>query len=365
MRIVHIDTGRELRGGQRQLLRLALGLRARGHEQLVVCPEGTALEERARAVGLRVFALPAQDLGHANGIFQLRQQLLSAPVDILHAHDGRGQTVSWLASWGLPVRRVASRRVTFLPGTRARHRFIYARTCHAVIAVSEHIRGLLLETGVPPGRVEVIPDGIEIPAAALTAAQRHEARHAWGLEDPHFVVGQLGAFTPEKGQEVALKAIASLVERLPEIRLILAGETTADFLSNFPMSMGALRERVQFLGRLEDLSQFLAAIDLLIMPSRAEGLGSAALIGMAQGVPVVASRVGGLPEIVSDGENGWLVEPSSSQALAIAIAAAAADRERLKLYGQAARERARQFSDVIMLQRTEALYSRLLGSKLR
>ena len=365
MRIVHIDTGRELRGGQRQLLRLALGLPDRGHEQLVVCPEGTALEERTRAVGLRVFALPAQDLGHANGIFQLRQQLLSAPVDILHAHDGRGQTLSWLVSWGLRVRRVASRRVTFLPGTRARHRFIYGRTCHAVIAVSEHIRGLLLETGVLPGRVEVIPDGIEIPAATPTAAQRHDARRAWGLEDSYFVVGQIGAFTPEKGQDIALQAIASLVEQLPEIRLILAGEATEDFLSKSPRSTEALRERVQFLGRLEDLSRFLAAIDLLIMPSRAEGLGSAALIGMAQGVPVAASRVGGLPEIVSDGENGWLVEPGSAQALAMAIGAAAADRERLKRYGQAARERARLFSDVIMLERTEALYRRLLGLELR
>jgi glycosyltransferase involved in cell wall biosynthesis len=361
MRIVHIDTGRELRGGQRQLLRLALGLRGRAHEQLVVCPEGAALEERARGEGLRVFALPAHDLGHANGILQLRQQLLAAPVNILHAHDGRGQTISWLASWGLDMRRVASRRVTFLPAARVRHRFIYGRTCHAVIAVSEHIRGLLLETGVPPGRVEVISDGVDIPAATPTAAQRHEARRGWGLEDSHFVVGQVGAFTPEKGQDIALEAIASLVEQLPQIRLLLAGETTADFLSKFPMSTEALRERVQFLGSLEDLSPLFAAIDLLIMPSRAEGLGSAGLLGMAQGVPVAASRVGGLPEIVSDGENGWLVEPNSSQALAIAIAEAAADRERLKRYGQAARERARQFSDAIMLERTEALYRRLLG----
>lgn len=361
MRIVHIDTGRELRGGQRQLLRLALGLRARGHEQLVVCPEGTALEDRARREGLLVFALPAHDLGHAHGIFQLRQQLFAAPADILHAHDGRGQTISWLASWGLRVRRVASRRVTFLPGTRSRHRFIYGRTCHAVIAVSGHIRGLLLETGVPAGHVEVIPDGIEIPAAPPTGTERHEARRAWGLDDSHFVVGQVGAFTPEKGQDVALEAIASLVERLPAIRLILVGEAPPDLLTRLRIPAEALRGRVRFLGSLEDLSPFFAAIDLLIMPSRAEGLGSAALLGMAQGIPVAATRVGGLPEIVSDGENGWLVEPNSSQALAAAIAEAAADRGRLQRYGQAARERARQFSDAIMLERTEALYRRLLG----
>jgi len=146
MRIVHIDTGKELRGGQRQLLRLARGLAARDHAQTIVCPEESGLEARARGEGHRVFALAAHDPGHIHGIFQMRQMLLAMPADILHAHDGRAQTLSWLASWGLKTRRVASRRVAFLIRKRAQQRFIYSRTCHAVIAVSRFVRGLLIES---------------------------------------------------------------------------------------------------------------------------------------------------------------------------------------------------------------------------
>jgi glycosyltransferase involved in cell wall biosynthesis len=119
--------------------------------------------------------------------------------------------------------------------------------------------------------------------------------------------------------------------------------------------------RVRLLGYLENISEFLAGLDLFIMPSRAEGLGSAVLLAMTAGLAVVASRVGGLPEVVEEGETGWLVPPNSASALAEAIVAAASDRKRLGELGLRARERARQFSSDIMIERTEALYRRLLS----
>lgn len=361
LKIIHIDTGRELRGGQRQLLRLARGLRERGHEQTVVCPEESALEHRARTEGFDVFALPPADLGHANGIFQLRQRLLAHRADILHAHDGRGQTINWLASWSLPVRRVASRRVTFLPGASIRHRLIYGRTCHAVIAVSQFIRGLLIGVGVPERKIEVIPDGIEIPANLPSQELRASARAGWGIADDDFVLGQVGAFTFEKGQDTAIEATRLLAEHLPNARLLLVGETRGKAPSHIHKDSQETGERLRFLGPLEDLAPFFAAIDVLVMPSRAEGLGSAALAAMAHGKPVVASRVGGLPEIVEDGVSGWCIPPGSAQALADSVAAAVSDRARLIRFGAAAREQARRFSTAIMVDRTERLYFSLTG----
>ena len=96
-----------------------------------------------------------------------------------------------------------------------------------------------------------------------------------------------------------------------------------------------------------------------VMPSRAEGLGSSALLAMAYGLPVVASRVGGLPEVVEEDRTGWLVPANSSSALAEALVTAASDRERLARFGACARERVRAFSDDTMVSRTEALYLRL------
>ncbi len=354
MRIVHLDTSLELRGGQLQLLLLALGLRARGHEQMIVCPESSQLESRARQENFRVFALPSLDAAGAYGILTLRQQLRVEPCDVLHAHDGRGHTISWLASFGLPVRRVASRRVTFLPRRLWLHRVKYTRTCDAVVAISKFVRQRLIDSGVPEARVEVIPDGVEIPATLPDAAARARVRARWNWGAQEFVVGFLGAASREKGQDLAMHAATLLRERAPQVRVVLASA---------PVSGSALLASTSTI-RVEryprNLADFFAGLDLFIMPSRAEGLGSAALNAMAYGLPVVATRVGGLPEIVEEGETGWLVPPESPQALADAIAAAAAD-PRLAELGSNARQRARQFSVDIMLDRTEALYRRLMA----
>ena len=359
LRIAHIDTGWSLRGGQRQMLMLAQGLRERGHEQAIVCLEGSGVEERAQREGFRVFSLPAYDPGHAFGVLLWRQQLQAWAPHILHAHDGRGHTLAWLASMGLPVRRVASRRVTFFPTDRWTYRLKYGRTCHAVVAVSENIRELSVQAGVPRQRIAVIPDGIEIPAELPSAAARLRLRTSWKCENDDFVVGLLGASTPEKGQDLALAALALLAEKLPKARVVLAGDDAATPGGRSIQGAGPERPRVIRLGSIEDLASFFPGPDLFVMPSKAEGLGSSALWAMAYGLPVVATRVGGLPEIVVENETGWLIPPGSAQSLAVAILLASSDREKLTTFGRHGRKRAKGFSADIMVNRTEALYRQL------
>lgn len=360
LRIVHLDTARDLRGGQRQLLLLARRLNPRGHSQLVVCPEGSELEARAGQEGFETFALPGHDPFHSHGTLQLRQRLKAQPLRlVLHAHDGRGQTLAALASAGLPVRRVASRRVTFLPAHRSIHRLKYGSTCHGVIAVSEYVRGLLVSSGIREEKIAVIPDGVEIPPELPGAEERAQARAEWGFSADEFVAGHLGAFTREKGQDVALAALPQLRARLPQARLVLAGEGPEKSSPRFLAELERAGGQVRVLGAAEDVRPFFAGLDVFLMPSRAEGLGSALLLAMARGVPVIASRVGGIPEIVQEGRNGWLVPPEEPAALAEAMGAAAADRARLRGFALDARRRAADFSDDIMAQRTEAFYRRL------
>jgi len=360
LRIAHIDTGWSLRGGQRQMLMLAQGLRARGHEQTIVCLEGSGVEERARREGFGVFALPAYDPGHPFGVLLWRQQLQTWAPHILHAHDGRGQTLAWLASLGLPVKRVASRRVTFFPSDRWTYRLKYGRTCHAVVAVSENIRELSVQAGVPRERIAVIPDGIDIPVELPGAAARLRLRTSWQCEDDDFVVGLLGASTPEKGQDVALAALPLLRAQLPQARLVLAGDEAATPGRRPTQGAGPDRTRVIRLGSTEDLASFFPGLDLFVMPSKAEGLGSSALWAMAYGLPVVATRVGGLPEIVVENETGWLIPPGSAQSLADAILLASRDREKLTRFGRQGHKRAEGFSADIMVSRTEDLYRQLV-----
>lgn len=363
LRIAHVDTGQSLRGGQRQMLMLAHGLRERGHEQMIVCLEGSSVEEEAGRRGFRVFPLPAHDPWHAFGVLLWRQQLQNWAPHILHAHDGRGQTLAWLASWGSPVRRVASRRVTFFPSDRWTYRLKYAHTCHAVVAVSENIRELSVQAGVPRGRIEVIPDGVEIPEDLPGNECRTNLRTAWQCNEDDFVVGLLGAPTPEKGQDLAFAALALLAKKLPNVRLIIAGGDAST-----PPGMSSPGDcpndlRIIRLGPIENLASFFPGLDLFLMPSKSEGLGSSALWAMAYGLPVIATRVGGLPEIVLEDKTGWLVPPGSPPALADAIILAARDRAKLHEFGRQGRERAKGFSAAIMVSRTEALYQHLIRSE--
>lgn len=356
MKIVHLDTGLELRGGQFQLLLLAHGLRARGHEQMIACPEWSVLEQRTRQEGFRVFALPRHDPAGAHGILALRQQLRLEPCDVLHAHDARGQTTSWLASLGMRVRRVASRRVSFLPRRLGLHGLKYTRTSDAVVAISRFVRQLLVDSGVPEARIELIPDGVEIPETLPDALTRARIRARWRCSAQEFVVGHVGAWTLEKGQDIAMQAAGLLRDKAPEVRLVLA----ADFFGSALLASSPTVHIERYSG---NPAEFFPGLDLYIMPSRAEGLGSSALAAMAYGVPVVATRVGGLPEVIGEGheeKGGWLIEPESPAALATAIAAASAGRARLARLAANARQRARCFSVDIMLDRTEALYARLV-----
>jgi len=192
---------------------------------------------------------------------------------------------------------------------------------------------------------------------------RERVRARWKVRDNEFVVGHQGAFTREKGQDIALEAINLLRAKLPQARLILAGDGPMRTAREISTKAAQAGDRARLIGYVDDLAEFYAGLDLFIMPSRAEGLGSSVLLAMAHGLAVVASKVGGLPEIVNEGKTGWLVPPASPSALAEAIVAAASDRERMGPMGSNGRERARQFSSDIMVERTECFYRRFTDQK--
>jgi glycosyltransferase involved in cell wall biosynthesis len=350
-----------LRGGQRQLLLLARGLRKRGHRQLIVCPDSSELYRHAASDGFDMLGLPRDDFRHIKGIRLLRRRLRSDAIMLLHSHDGVGQTVAWLGSLGTNVRRIATRRVTYLPKRRLDYRLKYQYTCHAVIAVSQFIGAILEDTGIPRAMISVIPDGIEIPDHIPDAESRRTARANWRLGANDFVMGHLGGISAEKGQDVAFKALEILADRLPHAKLVLGGNISAEDLATSSLAKVVAGGKVSLAGYQEDLFKFFSGLDVYIMPSRAEGLGSSALLAMAHGLPVIASRVGGLPEIVEEGITGWLVAPESPGALADAIAAADENPERLKELGTNARLRSKEFSADRMVERTEEIYRRLAG----
>jgi glycosyltransferase involved in cell wall biosynthesis len=221
----------------------------------------------------------------------------------------------------------------------------YTWTCHGIIAVSDAVRRALMESGIPAKKIETIHTGIEVGESAPRT----------GHSGDEFVVGHMAAFTAEKGQDVAVAAATLLQSSLPHARFVLAGD--GPLLENVRANAP---QHVTLPGFVSDRAAFFASLDVFIMPSRSEAWGMAALEAMADGVPVIASDIGGLGELVEDGNGGWLVVPGDPAALARAITYAAMNPDRLREQSEKARERARLFSVDRMVEQTEAFYRRLM-----
>ncbi len=330
--IAHVDTELAFRGGQEALLQLAMGLRERGHKQVILTPSGSALSGKARNAGLTIAPLR-----------RMRAAVEDFGVEVVHAHSGKAVNLAWSKTLGMRVKRVATRHVAFEPKNKLVHRLKYSLMCDRLVAVSNASREALLSAGVSASRIVLIHTGVRIPPLP-TPEEREAARTRWGVEPKHFVVGHMGAFTPEKGQAVAAAAVRLL--DMPDLRVILAGE--GPLRSSVPKA-----PNIQTPGHVEDRLTLLRALDLFLMPSHAEAWGLAALEAMASGVPVIASNVGGLKEIIESGVSGWLVPASNPDALAAAIRHA---REHLEEFKGPARERAKQFSLDETVRKTEELY---------
>jgi len=373
MRILHIDTGSVMRGGQELLMMTARGLRARGllskgHAQAIACPPGSPLAAMAAAEGFSVLPIERPYFKAARTI---RRFLRTQPHDLVSSHDARAQTVSYLATLGLPIVRVANRLVVFEPRNRFTHRLKYKYTCDVVVALSQAVKDTLVRNGIPADHIEVITGGIDFPERLADHGARERMRAHWGLSADDFVIGHVAAFTAEKGQLDALDALLALLPKHPNIRMLLVGDGPLREDPRTQERVRALNSRsengnvVQLPGYLKPTAEFYAGLDLFLVNSTAEALGLSALHAMAHEVPVIATNVGGLPEVV--GDTGWLIPPSEPRALAAAIEEAieeatsepAAMRER----GKRAREHARRFSADAATERTETLYHEIIRAR--
>jgi hypothetical protein len=292
MRILHVDSGREMRGGQWQVFYLMRGVREQGHEQKLLARG--PLVERARAEGFDAEPLSLRALG--------------ADVDMIHCHDAKSHTLAAFARRPL----VVSRRVAFPVRPGVLSRWKYGRARH-YIAISRSVAGELERAGVKSGAISVVYDGVPLPPEVGRA------------DGP--VVAPATA-DPMKGSDLVRQAA-----RLAGVEVVFS----------------------------EDLPRDLAGASAFVYITRSEGLGSAALLAMAHGVPVIASRVGGLPEAIVEGETGLLVENDPAN-IASALRAVAEDVSLRRRLGGAGRERVeRYFSLASMVEGTVRVYEKVRG----
>lgn len=370
--VLHLRSSGGLYGPERHLLELVPALRECGvaSEVALLGRSGAALarhpffaEAAARGVGGHRVADPGRWPGAAAEA--VSRLLPGRSFDLLHAHDFKANAVAL---------RVASRHRCRTVATFHLHTHGTARLrCYelvdrwqlaqfdAVIAVARALAddpGLSL---VAPSRIAVVPNGID-PARLEEAAarEREEAESLVGGERAGPLVVAVGRLARQKGFDLLLRAVAHLGEDVPGLRLAVAGDgPDGPQLARLACELG-LERRVRWLGSRTGIAGLLVAADLVAVPSRSEGLPYVLLEALALGRPVVAAAVGGVPELVRDGVEGWVVAPGDEPALAAGLAAAlAAPAERLRR-AAAGRDRVRSsFHARGMAERTAAVYRRL------
>jgi glycosyltransferase involved in cell wall biosynthesis len=172
----------------------------------------------------------------------------------------------------------------------------------------------VLNSGLPAEKVEVVYEGVEVPPQ-VTEEARQRARQRWGVSETEKLLGCVGYLLPEKGQEFALRALHAVRRRLPEARLLFAGDGPCRSRLQSLAREQSLQDAVIFAGFVEDVAQVYAALDAFVFPSLAEPLGTSLLAAMAWGLPVLAVASGGVPEYVEDGVTGLLVAHSDPRLL--------------------------------------------------
>lgn len=337
---------------------------------------GAELTNEAQTRGISVISVPTmvrpirpfKDLA---AVFQLTRLFLTDRPDVVHTHSSKAGVLGRIAARLARVPQVVHtvHGWSFHEGMSAPGRFAYvsierlaARLSSAIVVVSEHDREIGVGARIGrPEQYELIRPGIDLTAYGGGSCARSSARVALGLSDDACVIGTVGRLAEPKDPLTLIDAAAAVVKAVPQLHVVLIGDGPLhDHVERTATERG-IRERVHLVGERRDIASILPAFDVFVFSSRREALGRSFVEALATGVPVVATNVGGVGEVLTDGESGLLVEAGNPGALAEAITRVVTDdvlAERLRNHGCAA---VREFGADRMVERLMALYDRLLA----
>jgi len=359
-------------GGAEKVVARTVALLDRKRYHPIVCclwKSGPVAEEIERK-GVKVICLGARSRLDLTVVPKLFRLLKREEIHIIHSFlfhaNMLGRIVGRLA--GVPV-ILCSERTMEMEG---KHRLFVNRLtaplADKVIAVCEAVREFAIaEIGIRPDKLITIYNGIDLNEFSPNPNQEEteEAKRELGITPSHKVVGTVGHLEEEKGCEYLLRAAAQVSVQDEKVIFLLVGDGSQRAkLETLAQDLG-ISSQVMFMGHRNDVPKLLSVMDVFVLPSLYEGLPNALLEALAACRPVVATQVGGIPEVVADGETGILIPPRDPGALAGAICALLKDRERAREMGMAGRKRVeRLFSVETMVAKTEALYEELTREKL-
>ena len=344
--VIHVVISLSPGGAERMLIEIATRLSPR-YRTLVCClDEAGAWAREVESHGIKVVSLRRREGFRPSVGLQIARLAAAHRASIIHCHQYSSFVYGQLAAIRRPALRVIfteqGRFSDAAPSTKRRLvNQLFGRLPDAICAVSNELRQHMIAEGFPSQRVEVIPNGVE-PGPAPTILDRLHARRALGVDEDAFLVGTAARLDPVKDLTTLVDAFRLLRPRVARARLVIMGDGPERGRLEAAVRSAGLDGAVAFWSQRTDVRRLLPGLDVYVNCSTSEGLSVTILEAMAASLPVVATRVGGNPEVVSDGQTGILVGVRRPQELAVALetlAAAAGRRFRIGAAGRARLER--------------------------
>jgi glycosyltransferase involved in cell wall biosynthesis len=363
--ILHINTARTWRGGEKQTLLLNCHLNRLGFKTAVICPAGSVLADRLAERSLPAYVVPLRSELDMVSAWQIAAIARRIQPGILHMHTAHAHTLGMLSSvfHRVPV-NIVSRRVDFrIKGMLSRIKY---RFPDRYIAVSHAVKRILLEDGIPEAKVTTVYSGVDLAEyeSVNSKSVQREFGSAIDLQGKMKLVA-VAALTPQKDHETLLHAMKLLTDRGRRCILFIVGD------GELMKKLLALRDRlhladhVVFTGFRNDAIDFIHWADIFVISSRWEGLGTSIIDAMALRKPIVATETGGIPELIDNGENGLLVEREDPEALARAVERLMDQPELRHKLSEGASRRAHAFSIEQTVAKTVIAYRNCLEEKMQ
>lgn len=367
IKIVHLVTSLEVGGAQHNML---LGLPRLDPEKyehiLISIMDRMQMEQQFKEQGIEVHSLGLNRKIDLAVALRLRSLLKKLRPDILHTYLIHGNVLGRIVGRlvGVPI-IIGSELTIGQAGTLGKLLTKLTNPLTNAVEVNSETVGkaVVADLGVPKEKIEVIFPGLDLDAFSGTV-NRANIRSEIGVSDDQHLVLFVGRLRPVKGPEYGIKAFAVAVSKKPNLHLVLVGEgEQRSFLENFTTELG-IEEKTTFLGARKDLPDVLSAADSILMPSLTEGFPRVANEAMAASKPIVATRVGGIPEAIIDGVTGLLVESKDIDAMSDAIIRVSSDTELQQHLGNTARQHAEvHYSAASYVSRLDEMYSRWANLK--
>ena len=325
-RILHIISSSGFLGAENVVLELAKETTKVGYWVTIGIIENRnnlhmELAEKAREDGIKVQIFPCRGRFDGRTISSIRSFISSRQANILHSHGYKSNFYVSLANRGHMSWVVTNhlwKKTTFALKFYAYLDSLLIRRANKIVAVSDEIVDAMMHRGIPSVKITVIDNGVDLQRFS-NSQRNNNLRKSFGLNESNKIIGTIGSLTEEKGHIYLLEAARKVIDVVPECRFLIIGDGgQRQFLQEKTAHLW-LSEKILFAGSRKDVPEILSMLDAFVLPSIKEGLPMALLEAMASKVPVIATSVGAIPNVIEDGINGLLIPPKNSDAISEAI----------------------------------------------